>query len=102
MKNFAYLMDRSGTWRLAPAFDLVFSEGPGGQHTMAVAGEAKRPAEPDMLRVAAECDVDARLAKEIIRQVVDTVRQWPRFARATGVSSDTEREIGKVIDSTVN
>ncbi len=97
VKNFSYLMDRSGAWRLAPAYDLVFSDGPGGQHSMAVAGEAARPTERDMLRVAERCDVDVLRAREIVQQVADAVRYWPRFARGMGVSRATARRIGKVI-----
>ena len=97
VKNFSYLMDRDGTWRLAPAYDLVFSEGPGGQHTMAVAGEAERPAERDMLRVANDCDVDVRAAQEMIQQVRDAVREWSRFAQATRVSAVTASRIGDLI-----
>lgn len=97
VKNFSYLMDRDGVWRLAPAYDLVFSEGPRGQHTMAVAGEAERPTERDMLRVAEDCDVDSRRAREIIQQVRDAVGQWSRFASATDVSTATARRIGSVI-----
>jgi serine/threonine-protein kinase HipA len=97
VKNFSYLMDRDGVWRLAPAYDLVFSEGPRGQHTMAVAGEAERPTERDMLRVAEDCDVDLRRAREIVQQVRDAVRQWSRFASATGVSAATARRIGSVV-----
>ncbi len=90
-------MDRDGVWSLAPAYDLVFSEGPRAQHTMAVAGEAERPTERDMLRVAEDCDVDLRRAREIIQQVRDAVKQWSRFARATGVSAATTRRIRDVI-----
>lgn len=97
VKNFSYLMDRSGTWSLAPAYDLVFSEGPRGQHTMAVAGEAERPTERDMLRVAEDCDVDSRRAREIIQQVRDAVGLWSRLARVTAVSDATARRIGRVI-----
>jgi serine/threonine-protein kinase HipA len=97
VKNFAYLMDRSGKWGFAPAYDLVFSEGPGGHHTMAVAGEAAHPTERDMLRVAGDCDVDVGRGREIIQQVRAAVRQWSRFARITEVPSSTERRIGKVI-----
>lgn len=97
VKNFSYLMDRDGVWSLAPAYDLVFSDGPRGQHTMAVAGEAERPTERDMLRVAEDCDVDSRRAREIIQQVRDAVMRWPRFAGATGVSAATTRRIGEVI-----
>jgi len=97
VKNFSYLMDRKGMWTLAPAYDLVFSHGPGGEHTMAVAGEAVRPTGSDMLRVADACGVDARRAREIIQQVEQAVSEWPRHAHDTGVSARTEREVGGVI-----
>ncbi|MEX0893811.1 MAG: HipA domain-containing protein, partial [Gemmatimonadota bacterium] len=93
VKNFSYLMDGQGAWRLAPAYDLVFSEGPRGQHTMAVAGEAEQPTERDMLRAAEDCDVDSGRAREILRQVRDAVRKWSQFAHATGVSATTTRRI---------
>ena len=35
-KQHAFLMDRTGTWRLAPAFDLTFSAGPGGEHYLTI------------------------------------------------------------------
>lgn len=97
VKNFSYLMDHSGVWRFSPAYDLVFSEGPAGQHTMAVAGEAVHPGEREMLDVAEDCDVDGGRGKEIMQHVQNAVRSWPQFARITGVSSATERRIGMVI-----
>ena len=39
-KNFAYTMSRAGDWKLAPAYDVTFCEGPGGYHQMDVMGEA--------------------------------------------------------------
>ncbi|MEH2921895.1 type II toxin-antitoxin system HipA family toxin [Samsonia erythrinae] len=39
-KNFAYIMSSSGKWRLAPAYDVTYCEGPGGYHQMDVMGEA--------------------------------------------------------------
>lgn len=97
VKNFSYLMDRNGGWELAPAYDLVFSQGPRGQHTMAVAGDAQQPGEKEMLTAARGCDLDAGRAKEIIDEVRHGVRQWSRFAKATGVSTRTASRIGKVI-----
>jgi serine/threonine-protein kinase HipA len=97
VKNMSYLMARDGTWRLSPAYDLVFSEGPGGRHTMAVGGEGEQPGEADMLRVAEDCDVDLRRARGIIAEVGEAVRQWPRFAAKTGVPAPTIHAIGAVI-----
>jgi serine/threonine-protein kinase HipA len=97
VKNFSFLMAMNGTWKLAPAYDLIFAEGPGRQHTMDVAGEAERPGDRHMLRVAELCDVDARRARNIIQQVREAVDRWPDFARTTGVPSDTARQIRKLL-----
>ncbi|HEX6746676.1 MAG TPA: type II toxin-antitoxin system HipA family toxin [Longimicrobium sp.] len=97
VKNFSYLMGSGGEWRLAPAYDLVFSEGPGREHTMDVAGEASRPGDRDMLRVAATCDLDAGKAESIIAEVRGAVAQWPRFADEAGVPEERMREIRRII-----
>ncbi len=85
VKNFSYLMDRTGTWRLAPAYDLVFSEGPGGEHTMAIGGEARRPTATDMLEVAEACDVPTPRARAIMEEVRAAVADWHNHARAVSV-----------------
>lgn len=97
VKNFSYLMDRNGEWKLAPGYDLIFSEGPGRQHTMDVAGEAERPGDRHMLRVAELCDVDSGVAREIIGQVRDAVADWPRFASTTGVPAETAHQIRRLL-----
>jgi serine/threonine-protein kinase HipA len=101
VKNISFLMGKEGTWRLAPAYDLVFSEGPGRQHTLDVAGEAERPGDRDMLRVAERCDVDSRAARRIVAEVREVVAQWPRFAEAAGVPADAARQIRRVINARV-
>lgn len=97
VKNFSFLMTMDGAWTLAPAYDLTFSEGPGRQHTMDLAGEAERPGDRHMLRVAELCEVDARRARNIIQQVRDAVGRWPEFARAADVPEETARQIQKLI-----
>ncbi len=39
-KNFSFLMAKNGQWKLAPAYDVTFCEGPGGYHQMDIMGEA--------------------------------------------------------------
>ncbi len=41
---FSVLDHRTGAWTLSPAYDLEFSDGPGGEHTLTVAGEDRAPA----------------------------------------------------------
>ena len=38
-KNLAFRMDARRHWKLAPCFDLTYSQGPGGEHQMDVCGE---------------------------------------------------------------
>jgi serine/threonine-protein kinase HipA len=42
-KNFSFLMDESGSWKLAPAYDLTFSGGPNGVQSSTVLDEGKNP-----------------------------------------------------------
>jgi serine/threonine-protein kinase HipA len=101
VKNFSFLMGMDGAWRLSPAYDLTFAEGPGRQHTMDVAGEAARPGDREMLRVAELCDVDSRRGRDIIAEVRGAVEQWPRFAEACGVPDEAARQIRRLIASRV-
>jgi serine/threonine-protein kinase HipA len=99
VKNFSFLMERTGEWKLAPAYDLIFSEGPGRQHTMDVAGEAERPGDRHMLRVAELCDVDSRVGQGIIKEVRGAVADWPRFASTTGVPLETAQQIRRLLNT---
>ena len=51
-KNIAFRLHRDGRWRLAPAYDLTFSAGPGGYHQMDVGGEAGRITGAHLLELA--------------------------------------------------
>jgi len=74
-KNFAYRMDAQGRWRLSPAFDLSFSQGPGGQHSTSVAGEGTAPGRNDLMRVAKGGGVKEKDAQGCIDHWLNTLRQ---------------------------
>lgn len=69
-RNFAWRLGRDRRWRLAPAFDLTFSEGPMGQHHMDVCGEGAAIKRHHLLRLAQEGGVQAQTAGEIIEQML--------------------------------
>ena len=70
LKNFAFLMDSSGRWQLAPFYDFTYSKGPNGWQMLSVAGEGADPDEHDLLRLAKEVSLKSSDACEII----DTIR----------------------------
>lgn len=86
VKNFAFLMDPQGRWRLSPAYDLTYANGAQwtSQHQITVAGVAVDPSEADMLKVAHDHAIPN--AGSIIEEVSDAVARWPEFACAVGLS----------------
>ncbi len=58
VKNFAFILDdATGDWSLTPAYDLLYTPGHGGEHTMSLAGESKNPGRSHMLRLAEQAGV---------------------------------------------
>lgn len=94
-KNFSFIMARDGTWTRTPAYDLVFSYGMGGWHTMAVAGEAQRPRVKHLLDAGAAAGVGREEGHSVIQEVTAAVADWPSFANEMGVSHDRTRAIGQ-------
>ena len=87
VKNFAFLLDdTSGDWTLSPAYDMVHTSGPGGEHTMTLAGEGRNPDRPHMLQLAQRSDVSKQDAERIIDEVQSAVSRWPSHACQAGVS----------------
>lgn len=81
-KNFAWRLGRDRRWRLAPAFDLTFSEGPMGQHHMDVCGEGDAVERGHLLRLASEGGVPPKAAAAIIDRML---AQAATFAQRVAV-----------------
>jgi serine/threonine-protein kinase HipA len=79
-KNFAYVMSPSGAWKLAPAYDVTFCEGPGGYHQMDVMGEALEIDRDVMLRLADEAEVSVETAGGIIDRICRVASQFAAIA----------------------
>ena len=94
VKNFSYVMDTgTGHWDLAPAYDLTFAPGPGGEHSTTVDGEGREPTTEQMLRLAGPAGIGAASAREIIDEVRRAVVRWPELADQAGVSVTTREVI---------
>lgn len=102
VKNFTYLLEPDGTWKLAPAYDLIYAEGPGGEHTMTVAGEGRQPGREQMLELAEPVGIEEAKAAEIVDEVVEAVGEWERVAKEAGVSATSRRGIGGDIQAILN
>lgn len=98
-KNFSFLMNDAGEWSVSPAYDLIFSSGPRGEHCTLVMGEGHHPGSPHLLQLAFQTGIKSARAKEIISEVRDAVNQWPAFAKEAGVSPQTTKLINGALYS---
>lgn len=93
VKNVSFLMDRSGTWSLAPAYDLTFAVGRGYTrlHQMTIADKVEGITRDDLLSVAATYGVPR--AEAAFDEVVQAVEGWPQFAAKCNVPGDVTAKI---------
>lgn len=96
-KNLAFLMNSSGQWSLAPAYDMCFSHNPAQgkwtrQHQMLVAGKAQGITKENLLQLGTRFDINR--PGEKFAQMRDAVRQWPKFALEAGVTLKEIEHIG--------
>ncbi len=96
VKNISFLMDRSGTWRLSPAYDVAYSYNPSGSwtrdHQMSLAGKRNDFTHGDLMVFASNVGLKSNRANQAIEEIVGAVAQWHEFAERAGVEqSDVSR-----------
>jgi len=84
-------MDRHGGWRLSPAYDFIFADGPGGEHTASLNGKGKEIVRAGFLAVAEKVDMHYQTVNAIIDGRLDPA------ACHKGQHHDTINELRKTV-----
>ncbi len=96
-KNFSFLMDQQGRWKLAPAYDICYSYKPGGrwigQHQLSLNGKQDGFTRLDLSTVGERMGI--RRCGEIIDEVTHAVSMWRSIAQDCGVRESHINEIEK-------
>jgi serine/threonine-protein kinase HipA len=81
-KNFAFLMNNTGKWKLSPAFDVCHAYRPGSswvsQQSLTVNGKRQNINQEDFMAVAKQMNI--KKAKGIIEEVTNSVSNWKKYA----------------------
>lgn len=88
-------MDASGNWELAPAYDLTFAAGPGGEHYLDVEGEGRKVTRKHVDTLAAKHGIGAAEVKVMVEEVGAAVADWRKFAKAAGVTATTTKLVAE-------
>jgi len=101
VKNIAFLMDKAGAWSLSPAFDVTYAYNPAGlwtsRHQMTINGKTDDFTREDFDAVAQVAGLKRGRPEAILAEVMDTVREWPRYAKAAGVLVAQRDEIARAL-----
>ena len=86
-KNIAFIRHPDGSWGLSPAFDIAYSEGPGGYHTLTYARHrGQNVTHADLQRLALEFDVDPCSVAQRVSRAMDARQDMLGHAKGLGVS----------------
>jgi len=92
-RQHSYLMDEHGQWRLAPAYDLTYSAGPGGEHYLNIEGEGRNPTREHVQALGRRHGLSNRVIDAVVEEVRSAVAEWGRFASEAGVTSRSRGEV---------
>ncbi len=91
VKNFSFLLNANHEWIFAPAYDLVFSYGPGGEQSMLVMGEGKNPGVAHLQALGKKYGL--KNAPDILERAQEAVANWSRYAEEASVSAKSTKNV---------
>ncbi len=98
-KNFAFLMDQVGNWKLAPAYDICHAYRPGSnwvsQHALSINGKRQGITRDDLLEVARQINV--KKAPAILAQTSEVIGNWLQYAEQTKVETQLRDAIERTL-----
>jgi serine/threonine-protein kinase HipA len=97
-RQFSYTMECDGTWKLAPAYDLTWCAGPGGEHSTSVLGHGKDITRAHLIELGKKAELKKQNAKEIISNVEIAIGNWQTYAGEFGVHQNSNKLISRSLD----
>jgi serine/threonine-protein kinase HipA len=98
-KNFSFMMDKTGKWKLAPAFDICHSYRPGStwvnQHCLSINGKRQNFTRSDLTEIAKQMNI--KKADSIINKISAIIKRWNDFAEQTKVESNLRDAINNTL-----
>lgn len=98
-KNFAFLMDKIGKWKLSPAYDVCHAYRPESnwvnQQSLSVNGKRENISTDDFLAVARQMNI--KKAKHIIDEITAAIKNWQNYAEQINVDAELRDAIQETL-----
>lgn len=90
-------MDARRHWKLAPCFDLTYSQGPGGEHQMDACGEGLNIHRSHLMQLAQTGGLDQRWAAQRLDGMLGVVDRWPDLIGEFEIRRTTAKVIQQAV-----
>ena len=102
VKNFSFLMDRKGQWRLSPAYDLSFAYSPRNKwisrHQMKINGKSIDVTRDDLVACGINMGLKSRKCNSIIEETERVVSDWMSYAEKSNITEKRAEEIKRILE----
>lgn len=86
-KNFSFIMDQDGVWKLAPAYDLNYVRLPSG-HQMSINKKNKGFSKEDIINLGRIVDIKPHKTLQIIKEVETSAKNFLQYADEVSLAED--------------
>ena len=101
VKNFSFLLNRNGEWKLSPAYDMTFAYKEGNKwisrHQMSINGKSEKITYDDLIESGINMDLKKSKCKNIVDEITNIIQNWLLYAENTNVSEQTACAINNII-----
>lgn len=101
VKNTSFLMDKTGKWSLAPAYDITFSYNPENkwlrQHQMSINNKLSSITFNDLLEAGKNMEIKRSTCLKIIEEVKQVVKNFETYASNVGINKNRIQEIKTIL-----
>lgn len=98
-KNLSFRLGEDRAWRLAPAYDLTYCEGPGGEHQMDICGEARAVSRDKLRELARKGGVETPFAERCVDEILVQLDALPVRAASHPIRTATLRKIRATVEA---
>lgn len=103
VKNISFLMDKNGSWKLAPAYDITFSYDVNNRwlkaHQMLVNEKVDDIVVGDLIAAGKNMGLSAMKCNRIINEIENVINNKEKYFEKAGVREKTYNNLAKIIDA---
>lgn len=96
-KNFGFLMNKKGQWKLSPSFDMTYSYDPTGKwtkvHQIKLNQKQDDFTREDIIAFGKKCNLSAKQSIEILENTIEAFKGFEKYAKEYKVDKELKETI---------